>query len=370
MTLDNLQLALKLNNIILLEKIKDLQDSITSITGTDLTQLKQDIKDLNDLLEQTKEDIESLNTTTISAITQRLDDIDTTIEYIKSNITDLDKNIQDNLDSIKELTQSLTDLSNTLDTHIKNTVIHVTQNDKDLWNATLQNAKDYAKKLFDSVTSFSIQIVDTLPTENIKEMTIYFIKNSHNNESDYYDEYMYINNKWEIIGSTFVNLTPYLLKSDFETYQQEIADKFLKYKTSDEINTILQDYLLSVDFNNIIQKYFTSDEITNILKDYAKSENLHEHKNKDILDLLSDIDGILSYNKIKLLTTIPISSESGNVIQMLQDGIYVSLDEKVSDLQVNSAISDTLKILESNSEQEIDTDLQLAISDTINLLNE
>ena len=30
----------------------------------------------------------------------------------------------------------------------------------------------------------------------------------------------------------------------------------------------------------------------------------------------------------------------------------------------------TLKILESNSEQEIDTDLQLAISDTINLLNE
>ena len=200
-------------------------------------------------------------------------------------------------------------------------------------------------------------------------MTIYFIKNSHNNESDYYDEYMYINNKWEIIGSTFVNLTPYLLKSDFETYQQEIADKFLKYKTSDEINTILQDYLLSVDFNNIIQKYFTSDEITNILKDYAKSENLHEHKNKNILDLLSDIDGVLSYNKIKLLTTIPISSESGNVIQMLQDGIYVSLDEKVSDLQVNSAISDTLKILESNSEQEIDTDLQLAISDTINLLN-
>lgn len=370
MTLDNLQLALKLNNIILLEKIKDLQDSIASITGTDLTQLKQDIKNLNDLLEQTKEDIESLNTTTISEITQRLDDIDTTIKYIKSNITDLDKNIQDNLDSIKELTQSFTDLSNTLDTHIKDTIIHVTQDDKDLWNATLQNAKDYAKKLFDSVTSFSIQIVDTLPTENIKEMTIYFIKNSHNNESDYYDEYMYINNKWEIIGSTFVNLTPYLLKSDFETYQQEIADKFLKYKTSDEINTILQDYLLSVDFNNIIQKYFTSNEITNILKDYAKSENLHEHKNKDILDLLSDIDGILSYNKIKLLTTIPISSEPGNVIQMFQDGIYVSLDEKVSDLQVNSAISDTLKILESNSEQEIDTDLQLAISDTINLLNE
>lgn len=288
------------------------------------------------------------------------------LDRIKAIKDVVDGDVSDDIKALKKLLEGLdTDLSN----HINDTIIHVTQDDKDLWNATLQNAKDYAKKLFDSITSFSIQIVDILPTENIKEMTIYFIKNSHNNESDYYDEYMYINNKWEIIGSTFVNLTPYLLKTDFETYQQEITDKFLKYKTSDEINTILQDYLLAIDFNNIIQKYFTSDEITNILKNYAKSENLHEHKNKDILDLLSDIDGILSYNKIKLLTTIPISSESGNVIQMLQDGIYVSLDEKVSDLQVNSAISDTLKILESNSEQEIDTDLQLAISDTINLLN-
>ena len=321
MTLDNLQYALYLNNRIILDRIKNLKNAIDDIINTDINELKKLIEDIND----------------------------TDLANINQLITDLD-----------------TDLSN----HTSDTVIHVTQDDKDLWNATLQNAKDYAKKLFDSVTSFTIEIVDILPAEDIKSMTIYFIRNEHNNESDYYEEYMYVNDKWEIIGSTFVNLAPYLLVSDFETYQQEIADKFLKYKTSDEINTILQDYLLSVDFNNIIQKYFTSDEITNILKDYAKSENLHEHKNKDILDLLSDIDGILSYNKIKLLTTIPISSESGNVIQMLQDGIYVSLDEKVSDLQVNSAISDTLKILESNSEQEIDTDLQLAISDTINLLNE
>lgn len=350
MTLENLKEALYLNNVILLNKIKALKDSIDDIISVDIETLKNLIDNIND--------------NDISNINNKIDNINNTeIPNLKQSINDI------NNTKLVNLKQLIDDLTNDLSNHTSDTIIHVTQNDKDLWNAALQNAKDYAKKLFDSVTSFSIQIVDTLPTENIKEMTIYFIKNSHNNESDYYDEYMYINNKWEIIGSTFVNLTPYLLKSDFETYQQEIADKFLKYKTSDEINTILQDYLLSVDFNNIIQKYFTSDEITNILKDYAKSENLHEHKNKDILDLLSDIDGILSYNKIKLLTTIPISSESGNVIQMLQDGIYVSLDEKVSDLQVNSAISDTLKILESNSEQEIDTDLQLAISDTINLLN-
>lgn len=358
MTLDNLQLALKLNNEILLTKIKDLNDIISSITGTDLTNIKQEIKNLNDLLEKAKADIDSLNTTTITEINQRLDNIDTALDNIQNtSIPDLDKQIKDNLNAIKELAKSLSDLSSSLDTHIKNTVIHVTQEDKDLWNSILDNAKKYAKKLFDSVTSFNIQIVDALPVDNIKEMTIYFMRNGRDNESDYYEEYMYVNDKWEIIGSTFINLAPYLLREEFESYKQHIADKFLDYKTSNELNDILNDYLPIEVFQRLIE-------------DYAKKEQLHEHKNKDILDLLSDIDGILSYNKIKLLTTIPISSESGNVIQMLQDGIYVSLDEKVSDLQVNSAISDTLKILESNSEQEIDTDLQLAISDTINLLNE
>lgn len=316
MTLDNLQLALRLNNEILLEKIKDLKDSITSITGTDLTNIKQDIQDLNDLLDKAKQDIESLNTTTITEINQRLDDIDTTLEYIQNtSIPDLDKRIKDNLEDIKALTKSLTDLSAALDTHVKDTVIHVTQDDKDLWNSTLQNAKDYAKKLFDSVTSFSIQIVDTLPTEDIKEMTIYFMRNGRDNETDYYEEYMYINNKWEIIGSTFVNLTPYLLKSDFEAYQQEIADKFLKYKTSDELNAEL--------------------------KKYAKTTDLHTHSNKTVLDLLSTKDNKLYFNNIPILTETKISEKSDNAIVKKDDGLYVkdesaeinSLKKQVFDIQ-------------------------------------
>ena len=316
MTLDNLQLALKLNNEILLEKIKDLKDSISSITGTDLTNIKQDIQDLNDLLDKAKQDIESLNTTTITEINQRLDDIDTTLEYIQNtSIPDLDKRIKDNLDDIKALTKSLTDLSAALDTHVKDAVIHVTQDDKDLWNSTLQNAKDYAKKLFDSVTSFSIQIVDTLPIEDIKEMTIYFMRNGRNNETDYYEEYMYINNKWEIIGSTFVNLTPYLLKSDFEAYQQEIADKFLKYKTSDELNTEL--------------------------KKYAKTTDLHTHSNKTVLDLLSTKDNKLYFNNIPILTETKISEKPDNAIVKENDGLYVkdesaevnSLKKQVFDIQ-------------------------------------
>ena len=320
MTLDNLQLALKLNNEILLAKIKDLSDTISSIAGTDLTNIKQEIKDLNDLLEKTKEDIDSLNTTTITEINQRLDNIDTALDNIQNtSIPDLDKRIKDNLNAIKELTKSLSDLSSTLDTHIKDTVIHVTQDDKDLWNSILDNAKKYAKKLFDSVTSFNIQIVDTLPVDNIKEMTIYFMRNSRNNETDYYEEYMYINNKWEIIGSTFVNLTPYLLKTDFEAYQQEVADKFLKYSTTAEINKILEAY--------------------------AKKTELHKHGNKDILDKLSDVSGTLNYNGTPIQTEIQISQESDNALVEKDDGLYVpksttleQTEEQINELKKQNAL--------------------------------
>lgn len=303
MTLDNLQYALYLNNRIILDRIKNLKDAIDNIINTDIDELKKLIEDIND----------------------------TDLANINQLITDLD-----------------TDLSN----HTSDTVIHVTQDDKDLWNTTLQNAKDYAKKLFDSVTSFTIEIVDTLPTENIKSMTIYFMRNGRDNESDYYEEYMYVNNKWEIIGSTFVNLAPYLLKADFEKYQQEIADKFVKYNTSDEIVNILKDYLLTQTFNDIIKDYLTTqtfdDAIKNytttealqkILEEYAKTKDIHIHENKDIIDKLSEsADGNLLFNGQEIKggsgSDITISEENNNAIQQKDDGIFVEdKTEQINNIQ-------------------------------------
>lgn len=303
MTLDNLQYALYLNNRIILDRIKNLKDAIDNIINTDIDELKKLIEDIND----------------------------TDLANINQLITNLD-----------------TDLSN----HTSDTVIHVTQDDKDLWNATLQNAKDYAKKLFDSVTSFTIEIVDTLPTKDIKSMTIYFMRNGRDNESDYYEEYMYINDKWEIIGSTFVNLTPYLLKADFEKYQKEIADKFAKYNTSNEIVNILKDYLLTQTFNDTIKNYVTTqtfdDTIKNytttetlqkLLEEYAKTKDIHIHENKDIIDKLSESsDGNLLFNGQEIKggsgSDITISEEDNNAIQQKDDGIFVEdKTEQINNIQ-------------------------------------
>lgn len=268
------------------------------------------------------------------------------------------------LDTLSLIQENIND---SISNHIENTTIHVTQDDKDLWNATLQNAKDYAKKLFDSVTSFTIEIVDTLPTEDIKSMTIYFIRNKHNNESDYYEEYMYINDKWEIIGSTFVNLAPYLLKADFEKYQQEIVDKFAKYNTSDEIVNILKDYLLTQTFNDTIKNYittqtfddtiknYTTTEVLNkILEEYAKTKDIHTHENKTIIDKLSEsTDGNLLFNGQEIKggssSDITISEEDNNAIQQKDDGIFVEdKTEQINNIQLKL---DNINIVQNNTEE-------------------
>lgn len=67
------------------------------------------------------------------------------------------------------------------------------------------------------ITTFSFQIVDSLPSTGTSNH-IYLVPISGAKEAEnYYEEYCYINNKWELIGTTQVDLTPYAKKTDIPT---------------------------------------------------------------------------------------------------------------------------------------------------------
>ena len=51
-------------------------------------------------------------------------------------------------------------------------------------------------------------VVEELPTEEIDENTIYMVPKV-GSLNDAYNEYLYVNNAWEYIGSTEVDLTNY-----------------------------------------------------------------------------------------------------------------------------------------------------------------
>ena len=56
--------------------------------------------------------------------------------------------------------------------------------------------------------NFSIQIVQSLPASGIGG-TFYFVSNSGSGDN-IYDEYLYVNNEWEKIGTNGIDLTGYV----------------------------------------------------------------------------------------------------------------------------------------------------------------
>lgn len=63
---------------------------------------------------------------------------------------------------------------------------------------------------------FSVEVVQSLPASG-ETNTIYFVPISGGTNPDVYDEYMYINNAWEKIGSTEVDLSNYYNKTEVDT---------------------------------------------------------------------------------------------------------------------------------------------------------
>lgn len=68
--------------------------------------------------------------------------------------------------------------------------------------------------LLSSIDKLKKEVVQTLPTQDIDENTIYLVPKQTAGTQNVYDEYMYINNAWETIGNTEVDLTNYQTKTD------------------------------------------------------------------------------------------------------------------------------------------------------------
>ena len=93
---------------------------------------------------------------------------------------------------------------------------------------TVDNLVNYYKKsetftkqevnnLISAITTMDIQVVQTLPVQDISTTTIYLVPKTTTEQNDAYDEYIYVSNAWEHIGSTEVDLTNYVTNTDYAT---------------------------------------------------------------------------------------------------------------------------------------------------------
>ena len=121
-------------------------------------------------------------------------------------------------------------------------------------DSTLANAKKYTddkvsevKDKVDELKSFDIKIVRELPTTNISEHTIYLMPTGGVVENNKYDEFLYVNGAWEIIGfEEPINFGNYYNKQEVDAaiaaagghaadaYTKAEVDGFLNNKVSKE----------------------------------------------------------------------------------------------------------------------------------------
>ena len=82
---------------------------------------------------------------------------------------------------------------------------------------TEEEIQEIKSNILDQVNQFSVLVVEELPTDNIDEHTIYFVPKTKAEQNDVYDEFIYINNGWEHIGTTEVDLSSYYKKDEIDT---------------------------------------------------------------------------------------------------------------------------------------------------------
>ena len=109
-------------------------------------------------------------------------------------------------------------------------------NDSGFITAAVANLTFYYKKsetytqaevnaLISAISKLTLEVVAELPDHDISTTTIYLVPKDVPGTEDIYDEYIYVSNSWEKIGSTAADLSNYYTKSQADTLLTEKVDK-------------------------------------------------------------------------------------------------------------------------------------------------
>lgn len=85
--------------------------------------------------------------------------------------------------------------------------------------------KEETNELVSKIPKFTIEVVTSLPTENISTTTVYLKTGSKSDPDNIYDEYIYVNSKWELLGTQKIDLTNFYTKEEADWILNGKVDK-------------------------------------------------------------------------------------------------------------------------------------------------
>lgn len=181
--------------------------------------------------------------------------------------------------------------------------------------------KTEVNDLIGQIKTISIQVVDTLPTTG--ESNVIYLVPKEGSKDDIYNEYIWVNNAWELIGSTQIDLTG--------------------YATEDWVNTQIANFLTESQItqliNNSLANYYTQEQVNNLLDNKADKSSIPT-KTSDLTNdsgyITKSVDNLDNY-----YTETEINSLLGNkantsdiptkTSQLTNDSGYI--DNTVNDLE-------------------------------------
>lgn len=181
----------------------------------------------------------------------------------------------------------------------------ITKSVDDLVNYYLKSetyTKSEVDRLIESITSISFEVVSELPTTG--ESNKIYLKLKEDSTNNSYEEYIWVNEKWELIGSTEVDLSNYV--------------------TTDDFTSTLEAYVKSEDLSNTLSEYITSNQLTTALS--SKQDTLVSGTNVKTINSQSilgggniQIEGVPGKDGVDGTTFIPSVSSEG-VLSWTNDG--------------------------------------------------
>ena len=142
---------------------------------------------------------------------------------------------------------------------------------------------DTAEALRSEITSipkFAIEVVETLPVDNISGTTVYLVLEKPGSTGDLYTEYIYVNGVWENLGKQTVDLSSYSTTEQMNAAISAAIDKLKigDYYKKTEVDSLLGAYVTSENLTNTLTDYVQTSALTSELTNYVKTLDFNAYK--------------------------------------------------------------------------------------------
>ena len=204
-------------------------------------------------------------------------------------------------------------------------------NDQNFIDNTVNNLTNYYLKtqtytqtevndLISHLASLTVEIVETLPTQDISTTTIYLVNVP---DTTNYAQWMYINNAWANLGSTSVDLSNYYTKAQANTLLDSKVDKVLgKGLSTNDFSNAYKDILDNYTVDSVLDSTSTNPiqngTVTDALalkqpKTLSAPITIGGVPSTTVEGALGNLNALVD-TKLPMVTSLPASPSNGEAV--------------------------------------------------------